>query len=80
LTYSHSEDGQLHLGSKSDTKKYRNFNYGSSNSIELCFVMGRDMDKKGDPYFELYPNGKAWRILKHQLLQLGVSNYKKITF
>lgn len=38
------------------------------------------MDKKGDPYFELHPNGKTWRILKPQLLQLGVSNYKKITF
>ena len=32
------------------------------------------------PHFELHPNGKTWRDLKPQLLQLGVSNYKKLKF
>ena len=32
------------------------------------------------PHFELHPNGKTWRDLKPQLLKLGVSNYKKLTF
>ncbi len=41
---------------------------------------GERHGKKGDPHFELHPSGKTWRILKPQLLQLGVSNYKKITF
>ena len=43
---------------------------------------GRFKTNKGPdyPHFELHPNGKTWRNLKPQLLQLGVSNYKKLTF
>lgn len=51
----------------------------------LGLVWGGIFKKNGKPkpdypHFELHPNGKTWRILKPQLLQLGVSNYKKITF
>ena len=43
---------------------------------------GRFKTKNGPdyPHFELHPNGKTWRDLKPQLLKLGVSNYKKLTF
>lgn len=51
----------------------------------LGLVWGGIFKKNGKlkpdyPHFELHPNGKTWRILKPQLLQLGVSNYKKLTF
>ncbi|MPW45848.1 hypothetical protein A7A69_09905 [Acinetobacter sp. Ac_1271] len=32
------------------------------------------------PHFEIHPNGKKWRDLKPQLIKLGITNYKKITF
>lgn len=43
---------------------------------------GRFKTKNGPdyPHFELHPKGKTWRDLKPQLLKLGISNYKKLTF
>ncbi|CAP02954.1 putative peptidoglycan with LysM domain (plasmid) [Acinetobacter baumannii SDF] len=43
---------------------------------------GRFKTKNGPdyPHFELHPNGKTWRDLKPQLLKIGISNYKKLTF
>lgn len=35
---------------------------------------------KDYPHFQLIPNGKTWKILKPQLLKIGVQNYKKLTF
>lgn len=35
---------------------------------------------KDYPHFQLLPNGKTWRDLKPQLLELGVGNYKKLKF
>lgn len=33
-----------------------------------------------NPHYELHPNGKTWRDLKPKLLEIGVSNYKKLEF
>ncbi len=47
----------------------------------LGLVWGGRWKKPFDPpHFQLLPNGKTWRDLKPQLLKLGVSNYKKLTF
>lgn len=32
------------------------------------------------PHYQLIPNGKTWRVLKPQLLKIGLTNYKKLTF
>ena len=78
-------DGEItYLSSDSqsveDSKKLR------SVGESLGLVWGghfkrKDGKPKPDyPHFELHPNGKTWRDLKPQLLKIGVSNYKKLTF
>ena len=47
---------------------------------QLGLEWGGTWRRKDYPHFELHPNGKTWRDLKPQLLKLGVSNYKKLTF
>lgn len=47
---------------------------------ELGLVWGGIWRRKDYPHFELHPNGNTWRDLKPQLLKLGVSNYKNLTF
>lgn len=41
---------------------------------------GRWKSKIDRPHFQLIPNGKTWRVLKPQLLEIGVKNYKELTF
>ncbi len=47
---------------------------------EFGLVWGGTWKKKDFPHFELQPNGKTWRDLKPQLLEIGVKNYKKLKF
>jgi len=47
---------------------------------QLELIWGGTWKKKDWPHFELQPNGKTWRDLKPQLLELGVKNYKKLNF
>ena len=78
-------DGEItYLSSDSqsveDSKKLR------SVGESLGLVWGGHFKRKNGkpkpdyPHFELHPNGKTWRDLKPQLLKIGVSNYKKLTF
>ena len=46
----------------------------------LGLEWGGTWKKKDWPHFQLLPNGKNWRDLKPQLLDLGVKNYKKLKF
>ncbi|OBY73995.1 LysM peptidoglycan-binding domain-containing protein [Acinetobacter gyllenbergii] len=48
--------------------------------LKLGLGWGGTWKKKDWPHFELQPNGKTWRDLKPQLLELGVKNYKKLKF
>ncbi|WP_445116371.1 M15 family metallopeptidase [Acinetobacter sp. WZC-1] len=47
---------------------------------ELGLEWGGSWKKKDWPHFQLSPNGKTWRELKPQLLELGVKNYKNLKF
>lgn len=46
----------------------------------LGLVWGGVWRKPDYPHFELHPNGKNWRSLKPQLIELGIENYKDLTF
>ena len=47
---------------------------------ELGLEWGGSWKKKDWPHFQLCPNGKTWRVLKPQLLELGIKNYKNLKF
>lgn len=48
--------------------------------LKLGLGWGGTWKKKDWPHFELQPNGKTWRDLKPQLLELDVKNYKNLKF
>lgn len=46
----------------------------------LGLVWGGVWRKPDYPHFELHPNGKNWKSLKPQLVEIGIENYKDLTF
>lgn len=69
------------LGSKAIEITTKDHNALGPIGESLGLVWGGRWKRPVDrPHYQLLPNGKTWKDLKPQLLKIGVSNYKKLTF